>query len=126
MTFPFVRISIVIIALSVFKHSATCADADAPFTLAGLGDCEKITKDGAIPESPHFWDAKTQRLKLHAGRNETVAAQLMLSAKADVKGVNVEIGDLKGPAVIPADPNIQLSQEVYQFVAHGDWSWGPP
>ena len=118
-----VIVAVVIVGCS---RSATCADADAPFTLAGLGDCEKITKDGTIPESPNFWDAKTARLKLHAGRNETVAAQLMLSAKADVKGVNVEIGDLKGPGVIAADPNIQLSQELYQFVAHGDWSWGPP
>ena len=102
------------------------ADSDAPFTLSGLGDCEKITKDGNIPESPHFWDPASRRLKLHAGRNEAVAAQLMLSAKADVKGVNVEIGDLKGPGVIHAEPNIELSQELYQFVAHGDWSWGPP
>ncbi len=101
------------------------ADADAPFSVAGLGDCEKITKDGAVPESPHFWDAKTRCLKLHAGRNETVAAQIMLSAKADVSAVNVEIGDLKGPGVISAAQNIQLSQELYQFVAHGDWSWGP-
>jgi len=130
MAFPFLRtLSLILavgIALAACNHSPARAEADATLTLAGLGDCEKITKDGAVPESPHFWDAKTQRLKLHAGRNETVAAQLMLSAKADVKGVNVEIGDLKGPAVIPADPNIQVSQELYQFVAHGDWSWGPP
>jgi hypothetical protein len=115
-----------LVVIAACKGPAFSADADAPFTLAGLGDCEKITKDGAIPESPHFWDAKSKRLKLHAGRNETAAAQLMLSAKADVKGVNVEIGDLKGPGVIPANPNIQPSLELYQFVAHGDWSWGPP
>ena len=119
-------ISAVSIVLAAYGNLVWGADSEAPFTLAGLGDCEKITKDGTIPESPHFWDAKARRLKLHAGRNETVAAQLMLSAKADVKSVNVEIGDLKGPAVILAEPNIQLSQELYQFVAHGDWSWGPP
>src|SRR5580693_4626683 len=110
-------IGAVCFVLAAFRNPGWSADSDAPFTLAGLGDCEKITKDGSIPESPHFWDAKARRLKLHAGRNEAVAAQLMLSAKADVKGVNVEVGDLKGPAVIPAEPNIQLSQELYQFVA---------
>src|SRR5476651_122532 len=113
--------------LAASANRAHSAESDAPFSVAGLGDGEKITKDGAVPESPQFWDAKAKRLKLHAGRNETVAAQLMLTAKADVKGVNVEIGDLKGAAgVIPVAANVQLSQELYQFVAHGDWSWGPP
>jgi hypothetical protein len=121
-----IAISSVCFFLATFGNRAWSSDAEAPFTLAGLGDCEKITKDGSIPESPHFWDSKAQRLSLHGGRNEEVAAQLLLRAKADVSGVNVEIGDLKGPTVIPAEPNIQLSLELYQLVAHGDWSWGPP
>src|SRR5476651_1207040 len=112
--------------LAASANRAHSAESDAPFSVAGLGDGEKITKDGAVPESPQFWDAKAKRLKLHAGRNETVAAQLMLIAKADVKAVHVEIGDLKGTGTIAADTNIQLSQVLYQFVAHGDWSWGPP
>ena len=126
-SFRYISFIVALLCVAFAAHCPLTAAADAdPFSVAGLGDCEKITKDGAIPESPQFWDGKEKRLKLHAGRNETVAAQLMLSAKADVKGVNVEIADLKGPGVIPANPNIQLSQELYQFVAHGDWSWGPP
>ncbi len=31
---------------------------EAPFSLAALGDCEKITKDGPVPPSTHFWDAE--------------------------------------------------------------------
>ncbi len=97
----------------------------APFSLAALGDCEKITKDGPVPPSPHFWDAQSKRLTLHGGRNEMLGAQLMLRATAgDVKDVNVEIDDLKGPSIIPA-ANIQLSLELYQFVVDGSWSWGP-
>lgn len=106
-----------------FAFSARFAQSGeaGPLALYGLGDSEKITKDGAIPPSPHFWDPKTNTLRLHGGKNEMVAAQLMLVAKADVKDVNVEIGDLKGPAAIPVNPNLQLSKEVYQFVEAGRW-----
>jgi hypothetical protein len=99
----------------------SAAEGTAPFTLSALGDCEKISKDGAVPESPHFWDAKAMKLRLNGGRNEMVAAQLMLAATQDVKQVNVEIGDLKGPQTIPANPHIQLFQEIYQYVAEGKW-----
>jgi hypothetical protein len=105
----------------VLAASLLRAEDAALFTLAGLGDCEKITKDGAIPASPHFWDPAAKKLHLHGGRNEMVAAQLMLTAKQDLKNVNVEIGDLKGPQVIAANPNIQLYQEMYQYVAAGRW-----
>ena len=64
-------------------------------------------KDGAVPDSPHFWDAKSKKLHLHGGRNEMVGAQFILTATQDVKDVNVEVGDLKGPQVIAANPNIQ-------------------
>ncbi len=98
----------------------------AQLTVAGLGDMEKITKDAAVPPSPHFWDAAAKRLALHGGRNETVAAQLILSAKADIADVNVTIGDLKGAAgTIPAEANIALYQELYQYVSDGSYSWGP-
>lgn len=99
------------------------AAAPAPKLLvAGLGDCEKVTKDGAIPPSPHFWDPVSKRLSLHGGRNEVVAAQLMLTAVGgDIDQVDVKIGDLKGPGIIPADPNITLALEAYQYVEHGDW-----
>jgi len=94
-------------------------------TIAGLGDMEKITKDAAVPPSPHFWDAGARRLTLHGGRNETVAAQLMLRAKTDVQDVDVTIGDLKGASgVIPSDPYIQRYLEVYQYVEHGGFGWG--
>ena len=103
------------------------APSGAPLQVAGLGDMEKLTKDEAVPASPHFWDAAAKRLKLHGGRNEVVAAQLMFTAAEDVAGVNVEVGDLKGAAgSIPADPNVQLFLELYQFVANGSYSWGPP
>ena len=107
--------------------AAVGEESATPLTLAGLGDCEKITKDGAIPESPLFWDATARKLKLHGGRNEVVAAQLMLVSKGqDVKKVNVIVGDLKGPGTISADPDIQLSLELYQYVKDGSYSWGPP
>ncbi|MGH7145776.1 MAG: glycoside hydrolase domain-containing protein [Planctomycetota bacterium] len=103
------------------------AAADARFTVSGLGDCEKIAKDAPVPASPHFWDPKTKTLSMFGGRNEMVAAQLVLTAAADVGDVNVTIGDLKSDgATIPADPNLQLSQELYQYVPHGNWDWGPP
>jgi hypothetical protein len=101
--------------------------ADPVLNVAGLGDCEKITKAGTIPVSPHFWDPVGGKLKLQGGRNEMVAAQLMLTALGgDLMNVNVEIGDLKGPGIIPAKPNLELSQELYQFVEDGSWGWGPP
>ena len=108
-------------AVLAFAAFGLRSEDSALLTLAGLGDCEKITKDGAIPPSPHFWDATAKKLRLHGGRNEMVAAQLMLAAKQDLKNVNVEIGDLKGPQVIPANPNIQLYQEMYQYVSEGKW-----
>lgn len=110
----------------LFGLHAACA-AETLLNVAGLGDCEKITKAEAIPASPHFWDPVSRKLKLHSGRNETAAAQLMLTAVGgDVAKVNVEIGDLKGPEIIPAKPNLALSLELYQFVEDGSWSWGPP
>ena len=112
--------------LAILSIHAVRAE-DTVLTIAGLGDCEKITKDGAVPASPHFWDPATNTLKLHGGRNEMVAAQLMLTTTAgDVQKVNVEIGDLKGPGTILADPNLELSLELYQFVIDGSWGWGPP
>ena len=100
----------------------TNAAALAPFTVAGLGDCEKITKDGVVPPSPHFWNPKTSTLRLHGGRNEMVAAQLMLTATGgNVPGVNVEIGDLKGPGTIASGAHIQLFREMYHYVTHADW-----
>lgn len=105
-------------------HAAPAADLVV--TVAGLGDGEKITKDAAVPASPHFWDPGTGTLKLHGARNEMVAAQLMLTAAADVKQINVSIGDLQGPGTITARPNLELSLELYQFVADGSWGWGPP
>ena len=119
------QISIALLAALLCAGGAQAADP--VFTVAGLGDCEKITKDGAIPASPHFWDAATNRLRLHGGRNEMVGAQLMLTATdGDVGRVNVEMGDLKGPGVIPANPNLELSLELYQLVENADWGWGPP
>jgi hypothetical protein len=87
-----------------------------------LGDCEKITKDGTVPPSPHFWDPKAKQVRLHGGRNEVVAAQLILTARGgDVAGVDVQTGDLRGPVLIPADPNIQLFQEMYVYAAHAEY-----
>lgn len=98
------------------------ADRSLPFTVAGLGDCEKITKDGTVPPSPHFWDPKAKKVRLHGARNEVVAAQLILTARgADVAGVDIQTGDLRGPGLIPADPNIQLFQEMYVYAAHAEY-----
>jgi hypothetical protein len=92
------------------------------FTVAGLGDGEKITKDGAVPPSPHFWDPRTKQLRLHGGRNEVVAAQLILTAHSgNVTGINIETGDLRGPGRIHADPNIQLFRQMYVYVTHAEW-----
>ena len=107
-------------AFAVIVLLGTGVSAAAPkpaLVVAGLGDCEKITKDGAVPPSPRFWDQAARRLSLHGGRNEVVAAQLMLTARGGpVEKVDVEIGDLKGPGVIPADPNIALYLEAYNYV----------
>lgn len=115
--------------LAAFAVLALCASQPAmpappaqPFTVAGLGDSEKITKDGAVPPSPHFWDPKTRQLRLHGGRNEVVAAQLMLTAQGgDVAGINIETGDLQGPGLIPAEPNVQLFREMYVFAHNAEW-----
>src|SRR4051812_35686485 len=103
---------IICILLSLVATVCAAAEGTAPFTLSGLGDCEKISKDGAVPESPHFWKPKPSKLRLKGGRNKMVAAQLMLAATQDVKQVNIEIGDLKGPQTTPANPHIQLFQEI--------------
>jgi hypothetical protein len=101
---------------------ATPAPPHPTLTVAGLGDCEKITKDGVVPPSPYFWDPKSRQLHLHGARNEVVGAQLILTARGgDVAGVNIETGDLRGPAVIPADPNIQLFREMYVYAHNADW-----
>jgi len=94
--------------------------------LAGLGDCEKVARDGVVPPSPRFWDPERRILRLHGARNEVVGAQLMLTAtEGDVKGVDVEVGDLAGPGLLRADDTVTLFRELYQFVENGDWSWGP-
>jgi hypothetical protein len=101
---------------------ASATAAPPAIVVAGLGDCEKITKDGAVPPSPRFWNPTARRLSLDGGRNEMVAAQLILTAQGgDADQVDVEIGDLKGPGVIAADPNIALYLEAYHFVEHGAW-----
>ena len=99
------------------------AAADQPaLVVAGLGDCEKITKDGAVPPSPRFWDPVAKRLSLEGGRNEMVAAQWILTSRGgDLERVDVEIADLKGPGTIAADPNIALYLQAYHFVEHGKW-----
>ena len=112
----------VAVVLILGASLTACATDESPFTVSGLGDCEKPTKDAAVPASPHFWDAAGRRLMLHGGRNEMVAAQLVLSVtNGDVRGVNVEIGDLKGPTTIPASGNISLFREVYHKVTYGNW-----
>jgi Domain of unknown function (DUF4091) len=94
--------------------------------LIGLGDCERVTREGAIPPSPHFWDPRSRILRLHGARNEVVGAQLMLTAtRGDVRGIDVEVGDLTGAGLIRSAETIELFREVYQFVENGDWSWGP-
>jgi hypothetical protein len=106
----------------ILAVTGMAAGRESPLVVAGLGDCEKITKDGVVPPSPYFWDPARRRLSLDGGRNEVVAAQLILTAPAgDVENVDVEIGDLRGPGVIAADPNITPSLEAYQFVEHGNW-----
>ena len=106
----------------LFFAALAAAAAEAPFTVAGLGDGEKITKSGAVPPSPLVWDAHTGILRIDGGRNEVLGAQLILTAKTgDVAAVNVEIGDLKGPGTIPSAPNVQLYRELYQYVTHADW-----
>jgi hypothetical protein len=98
------------------------AGPESALFVAGLGDCEKIVKDGVVPPSPHFWNPAARRLSLDGGRNEMVAAQLILTASGgDLDKVDVEIGDLRGPGIIAADPNIALYLEAYQFVEHGNW-----
>src|SRR5690349_16997817 len=93
-----------------------------PFAVTGLGDCEKITKDGVVPPSPHFWNPATRTLRMHGGRNEVIAAQLMLTARSgDVAGISLEIGDSRAPGHLPADPNVQLFQEIYQYVVRANW-----
>jgi len=92
------------------------------FTVAGLGDGEKITKDGVVPASPHFWDPAGRRLRLHGARNEMVAAQFILTAHGgDVADVNVEVGDLHGPGLIPADTYVELFREMYVYAHNADW-----
>jgi hypothetical protein len=92
-----------------------------------IGDCEKITKDGEIPESPHFWDSNKKLITLHGGRNEVLGFQIMLVAKKNVKGVNIEISDLKNEDdIIKSNPNVELFYEFYQFVDSGAYTWGPP
>lgn len=99
----------------------------AVLELAGLGDCEKVTKDGPVPESPRFWNPRTRTLTLHGARNEVVAAQLILTVRGgDVKDVDVDVEDLRGAGRIDARRHLTLYREAYQFVEHGDWSWGPP
>ena len=114
----------------VLAVATTVWAQEAPFGVTGLGDCEKLTKDEAIPASEHFWDAAGKRLTLHGAKNETVAAQLVLTAKdagQDVKGLDVTVGDLVGPkGKIASDENVQLFLELYQFVQNGSASWGPP
>jgi len=95
--------------------------------IAGLGDCERVTKDGPVPESPRFWNPRTRTLTLHGARNEVVASQLILTAgRGDVKDVDVEVGDLRGAGRIDLRRHLTLYREVYQYVENGDWSWGPP
>jgi hypothetical protein len=109
-------------AASILAVTGMAAGRGSPLVVAGLGDCEKITKDGLVPPSPRYWDPARRRLSLHGGRNEVVAAQLILTATAgDVENVDVEIGDLRGPGVIAADPNIALYLQAYQYVEHGNW-----
>jgi len=110
------------LALVAVLIAGGLAGSQPPLAVSGLGDGEKITKDGAVPASPRFWNAAARRLSLDGGRNEVVAAQLMLTAGGgDLEKVDVEIGDLHGPGVIPAEPNITLYLEAYQFVEHGTW-----
>jgi len=117
-------------ALAALLLAGAVAGAPRPpetgLRLAGLGDCEKVTRDGAIPPSPRFWDPRSRILRLHGARNEVVGAQLMLTAtRVGVKDVDVEVGDLTGPGLIRSSESVDLFRELYQFVENGDWSWGP-
>lgn len=114
-------------AAVLLMGAAPARPAVSALRLAGLGDCEKVTRDGAVPDSPHFWNPQTRTLSLHGARNEVVAAQLILSATGeDVRDVDVEVGDLRGPGVIEASSHVSLFREIHQYVENGDWSWGPP
>jgi hypothetical protein len=50
-------------ALRIIAAGAFLTVAVAPFRterallkVAGLGDCEKVTKEGPVPASPRFWN----------------------------------------------------------------------
>lgn len=120
------RLSLAPFAALVLMGAVPGARArDIGLRLEGLGDCERVTRGGAIPPSPRFWDPRSRILRLHGARNEVVGAQLMLTAlRGDVKSVDVEVGDLSGPSLLRAS-NVELFRELYQFVENGDWSWGP-
>jgi hypothetical protein len=108
--------------LAVLSSQGPASSDGPPLVLAGLGESEKPAKDAPVPRSPHFWDPVRGTLMLHAGRNEVVAGQLLLTARrGDVKGVAVTIGDLQGPATIPAETAIEPALELYQYVANGNW-----
>jgi hypothetical protein len=117
-----------ILAAGAFLAAAAPESTNrAVLKIAGLGDCERVTKDGPVPESPRFWNPRTRTLTLHGARNEVVAAQLILTTGGgDVKDVDVEVGDLRGAGRIDVRRHLTLYREVYQYVENGDWSWGPP
>jgi len=77
-------------------------------------DGNPLPKDFDYHRRNFVWDAAQRRITLVAARNEVVAYQLQIPGPA--KGVTVTCSDLKGPAVIRADTDIEVLKQWYLHV----------
>ena len=69
---------------------------------------------GNLRESSLVWDGARKRISIKAARNEIVSFQLIVerTTEAPLAGVDVKVGNLKGPATLPKE-TVELFKEWY-------------
>ena len=117
------RLAPVLLLAGVFLSSSPASHA-APRVFI-LGDMEKPTGSQAVENSPDF--LKDGMITLHAAGNEVVAFQVIFQAFRDEQGLDLRVGDLKGPSsTLDAASHVSRFLAWYIKAENASYDWFMP
>lgn len=100
--------------LAVMLPAGAARGQGSPLRVWVVSDCDKIKRDGAPWSASAVWSQATGRVSLHAGRNEYIGFQIMVTAEgSDLRGVNAALNEMAGPGYGISSGNIELFREHY-------------
>jgi hypothetical protein len=75
---------------------------------------DTFSEDAAYRKANYFWDSSSRTVRLEGARGEVLGFQVILDRQGqNLSGVHVSLGDLEGPALIPARGNHRVFRTYY-------------